>query len=288
MTGQRGGCARTEEAVGWALHALEPDEEMAVEHHIPTCPDCLAAVHDTDVVMTRLATAVEMVDPPARLRASILDITAGTPQVMPTQRRSSPAGPPPMPPRIAPPAAAPRGPSAAPPAAVGPSGPGRARPFRPRRLVAVAAALATVVVVGGLGLRAVQLQQQVDTAAAQAGSTTELVRQLAQPGVSHALLARKDGTTVAAVVLLNGQRNVYSLGLPSNATDHTYVLWGVKDASAAPQPLGAFDVASQDPGLRVVGAAGKDAYAAYAVSLEPGRTPPTTPTDVVASGKLQI
>ena len=88
MTGPRPTCTRTEQAVGWALHALEPDEEIAVERHVPTCADCSAAVRDTQAVMTQLATAVEQVDPPARLRASILDAAAATPQVRPRSRRS--------------------------------------------------------------------------------------------------------------------------------------------------------------------------------------------------------
>ena len=37
MTDPRPLCTRTEQAVGWALRALEPDEEMAVELHVPTC-----------------------------------------------------------------------------------------------------------------------------------------------------------------------------------------------------------------------------------------------------------
>src|SRR4029079_9525893 len=84
-------CTRTEQAVGWALHALEPAEEIAVERHVPTCADCSAAVRDTQAVMTQLATAVEQVDPPARLRASILDVAASTPQLC---RRLSPHPPP--------------------------------------------------------------------------------------------------------------------------------------------------------------------------------------------------
>ena len=83
MTGPRPTCTRTEQAVGWALHALEPDEEIVVERHVPTCTDCSAAVRDTQAVMTQLATAVEQVDPPARLRASILDAAAATPQIRP-------------------------------------------------------------------------------------------------------------------------------------------------------------------------------------------------------------
>ena len=91
MTGPRPTCTRTEQAVGWALHALEPDEEIAVERHVPTCPDCSAAVRDTQAVMAQLATAVEQVDPPARLRASILDAAAATPQVRPQAARAAAA-----------------------------------------------------------------------------------------------------------------------------------------------------------------------------------------------------
>ena len=87
MTEPRPTCTRTEQAVSWALHALEPDEEIAVERHVPTCADCLAAVRDTEAVMTQLATAVEQVDPPMRLRAAILDAAAATPQVMAAVRR---------------------------------------------------------------------------------------------------------------------------------------------------------------------------------------------------------
>ncbi len=272
-------CTRTEQAVGWVLHALEPDEEMDVERHVPTCPDCRAAVRDTEAVMTHLATAVEQVDPPPRLRASILEAAAATPQV-PAPPREPVAAPSPRHPRTRPP-------SGPPPSGPASSGPGRAPRSRPRRLIAAAAAVVAVVAIGGLGLRTFQLQQQLDSVTAQASTATDLVRELARPGVSHALLARPDGTAVAAVVLSGGHRDVYTLGLAANAIDHTYVLWGLKDMSSAPQPLGAFDVTARDPGLRVVGESGQDAYAAYAISLEPGRTPPATPTDVVAAGNLE-
>jgi hypothetical protein len=277
MTDPRPQCTRTEQAVGWAFHALEPEEEMEVELHVPTCPDCRAAVRDTEAVMTSLATAVEQVDPPARLRASILEAAAATPQVASQRREAVPAAP------------SPRRVSSAPPAGSAPAGPSRGggRRLTPRRLVAASMALAAVVVIGGLGARTIQLQQQLESANAQTVSTEDLVRQIARPGVSHALLAKTDGTAVAAVVLNGDKRDVYTIGLATNATDHTYVLWGIKDASSSPEPLGAFDVAARDPGMRVVGTSGQDTFAAYAISLEPGRTAPASPTVVVASGTLQ-
>jgi hypothetical protein len=150
-----------------------------------------------------------------------------------------------------------------------------------------------IVAAGGLGIRTVQLQQQtvqlqqqLDTASSQVSSTTALVQDLARPGNSHALLAKPDGTAVAAVVLAGDQRTVYTIGLAANSADQTYVLWGLKDAAAAPEPLGVFDVDQSAATPQTVGPPGAQPFGAYAISLEPGRTPPAVPTDVVASGAL--
>jgi len=150
-----------------------------------------------------------------------------------------------------------------------------------------------IVAAGGLGIRTVQLQQQtvqlqrqLDTASSQVSSTTALVQGLARPGNSHALLARPDGTAVAAVVVADSRQTVYTIGLAANSADQTYVLWGLKDASSAPQPLGVFDVDERDAAPQTVGSPDPQPFGAYAISLEPGRTPPAVPTDVVASGAL--
>ncbi len=49
-------CPLTQQAVGWALHALEPDEEMAVLLHMPQCSACRAAAHDAEQVLSWLDT----------------------------------------------------------------------------------------------------------------------------------------------------------------------------------------------------------------------------------------
>jgi anti-sigma-K factor RskA len=299
MTEPRLTCTRTEQAVGWALHALEPDEEIDVERHVPTCADCSAAVLDTQAVMAQLASAVEQVDPPARLRASILDAAAATPQVQPELSAPQPT-PAPRHPRSAvsaspaePRSARPAGPAGPAPGGSRPTSPQPGRRRSPGRLVMAAVAAVAIVAIGGLGLRtvqlqqqAVQLQQQLDTASSQVSSTTALVQDLARPGNSHALLARPDGTAVAAVVLAGSQRTVYTIGLAANSADQTYVLWGLKDASSAPEPLGVFDVDQSEATPQSVGTSDRQPFGAYAISLEPGRTPPTVPTDVVASGAL--
>jgi len=217
--------------------------------------------------MSQLGTAVEQIEPPRSLRDSIMAAAAESPR-----ERSG----------ASPTAAAPERRRRDEPAPSRPGGttrpPGSRRTTR-RRLVALAAAAVALVAFAGLGVRITQLQGQRDAEAARAQGLTQLVQQLGRP---HALLAAPDGTTVAAVVLANGQRQVYTVGLASNAADHVYVLWGVKGGK--PDPLGTFDVATADRVVRDVGASGQDAYQAYAISLEPGRTMPNKPTQVVAQG----
>ena len=61
-------CPLNEQAVGWALHALEPDEEMAVLLHVPECPSCQAAAREAEDVLAHLGSSVEQVEPPRSLR----------------------------------------------------------------------------------------------------------------------------------------------------------------------------------------------------------------------------
>ena len=41
-------CSQRELAVGWALHALEPEEEARVAAHLPQCPECRERVAQTE------------------------------------------------------------------------------------------------------------------------------------------------------------------------------------------------------------------------------------------------
>lgn len=261
MTNAGTPCSMTEQAVGWALHALEPGEEMDVLLHIPQCETCQAAVRAAEETGARLGAAVEQVEPPPALRAAIMSAAAATPQV----RRSAP-------------------PQSAEPAAE----PATVRPLRradrlergwswPRRAAVSVLAVAAVVAIGVLGARTVVLQQQVDATTQQAA------------GAKLAILAKAGSAQpVAAVFVADGHNHVLAMGLPANPTDHTYVLWGVR-SGAAPQPLGAFDVAGSGDGLRAVGSdAGAAGFSAFAISLEPGRVAPASPTDVVAQGQVAI
>jgi hypothetical protein len=358
-------CPMNEQAVGFAVHGLEPDEEIEVLRHLPQCESCRAVLADAEGVFTRLGGAVEQIDPPPSLRASLMGRVAQTPQIsqagptapasptgsapirrrlveppptrstpngsapvepasggsapdestsveptpggstpaVPTAGGSTPAEPTPGEPAPsgsgvesdAPePGPSPRSeprrrPPTAPPSRPADPGPASRGSWRSRRgrLVAAAVALIGVLAIGGLAVRTVQLQERLDAELAQDRSADELVEQLGRPGARYALLAPEGGPTAAAVVVADGERQVFPIALPPNATDRdTYVLWGI-GGTGTPQPLGTFDVLPADPGLREVGTdAAGDAFAQYAISIEPGRTAPTTPTTVVAIGEV--
>lgn len=274
-------CPLNEQAVGWALHALEPDEEMAVLLHVPGCASCQAVARDAEGVLAHLGASVEQVDPPSSLRRSLMASVADTPQdSAPTTRIPVTQDPiVPLPRHRAP---APVGPS---------STAGRAGGswLSRRRLVAASIALVGVLAIGGLTVRTVQLEQQSEALTARAQSIAELFDQLDRPGTKHAVLASLDnGGAAATVIVADGQRRVLSTGLPTNAADNIYVLWGLR-AGAAATPLGAFDISAPDPDVQTVGGgAQNDRFTDYAISIEPGRTMPSKPSTVLAKGAVVV
>jgi hypothetical protein len=113
----------------------------------------------------------------------------------------------------------------------------------------VAAALA----VGVLAVRTGQLEQERDAETVQAQNLTELVREIGEPGTRYALLNdQTTGAPLAAVVLDDGERRVYPVGLAPNGDDALYVAWGLPE-SGPPVPLGGFDVPASEQGPVPVG-----------------------------------
>ncbi len=167
-------CPMEDQAVAFALHALEPDEELAMRTHLLGCRSCRDTVRETEVVAAALASSVEQADPPPRLRDNILATAAATPQLHPGRHPSPPPNliaipPVPVPVRVAEP---PRVLDAR-----------RRAPSR-RRLALVAAAAVVAIGVGGLATYTVQVQQQRDALAHQAQALAGIVTQLDQPGTA--------------------------------------------------------------------------------------------------------
>lgn len=277
----------TQQAVGWALHALEPDEEMAVLLHLPQCPVCRTAAREAEQVLAGLGASVPPLDPPADLRDRLLAEVSRTPQRPPILRPRTST-------------------ETVPPSGDAPQrrwrldaqspAPRRIRRWatwgssRGRRLAAVSLAAVAVLSVGGLVVRTTQLEQERDAEISQAQGLSELIGQLGEPGSRYALLAdATTGATVAAVLVRDGERQVFTVDLPANGGDSVYVAWGLPDDDSDPVPLGTFDVAVADQGLRTVGSVAEaEDFAGYAISIEPGRVAPASPTQVVASGQVAV
>jgi anti-sigma-K factor RskA len=65
-------------AAGFALDALEPDDEQEFQGHLEGCPTCKASVRELDEVVAGLAFAAPRAGPPASLRAAIRRTTGHT------------------------------------------------------------------------------------------------------------------------------------------------------------------------------------------------------------------
>ncbi|MCO7218699.1 anti-sigma factor domain-containing protein [Klenkia sp. PcliD-1-E] len=252
-------------AVGWAMHALEPEDETAFTAHLAGCARCRGTVSDTTEVMAALASDLPPAEPSDELRERLRAAVAATEQV----HRPEPA-------------------STGVPAVIALPAPVDLRVRRtgwrraPQLLVA-----AGVAAVLGLGAWTVALTQDRDAARATAASQASMISALLAPGQMSVARMESDGTTVATVVAHDGQAQVVTEGMTTNDTaDSTYVLWGLTDDG--PVAIGTFDVVTDATDLRTVGsdATGLDDYSAYAISLEPGRQAPSEPTDVVARGQV--
>ncbi|GEL18879.1 anti-sigma factor [Pseudonocardia asaccharolytica] len=275
-----GTCSLTEQSIGWALHALEPDEELEVQRHLPTCRACREAVRDAEEVLSDLAVCAEPADPPGRPRDDLRTAAAQTSQAAgrdaePAEQEGTFDG-----------ARNPR-----PTGTVRPPRPERGRLNTPRGRQLVIASVVLVVVLGIGGLVAWTAQSQAERGAqsGQAQSLIDMVAQFDGPGSKHAILTAAEGTSpVAAVLVHDGQIQVLTVGLPPNTTDReTYVLWGIPGAGA-PKAIGTFDVVDAETRPRPVGSVSvADAFTTYAISMEPGRTAPAAPSTMVASGQVE-
>ncbi|GAA2690553.1 MULTISPECIES: anti-sigma factor [Actinosynnema] len=261
MTGESGRCSGEELAAGWALRALGPDEEVAFLAHLPGCARCARVVRETEEVAAVIGGAVEQHDPPPRLRARLLAAVDAEPAV-PTATPATPTTPP-----------AP----AVPPVV----------PLRPRRhwaRLATAAAAALVLLAGtAAAVRLSQLTDQVAEGDARADRYQRALSVAADPGASRTVLQSQSGDPKAVLLATAGDAAVVPLALTPNGQAEVYVVWGL--TGEAPVPLATFDVPAQGgtPELLPWNAEAA-AHDRYAISLEPGRTAPATPSDVVASG----
>ena len=266
-------------AVGWALHALEPEDEAVFAAHLPGCERCSTTVAETSEIMAAMATDLPQAEPSAALRDRIraaVEQTEQLPAAIP-----EPATP-------IEPATAPVRPPVPPVRAVAPEpSPAGGSPSRWRRALPLGLVAAAVAAILGLGLWNVVLtsdrQQLQETVAEQ----NEVMNGLLTPGRATIAPLEDDGKAVATVVARGDEVDVITHGLSVNdRRSTTYVLWNMSGNAA--QSLGTFDVTSPTMDMKIVGSGltGVDKFDTYGISLEPGRKAPSLPTEVVATGQV--
>jgi len=262
--------AYDELAVGWALRALEPEDEALFAAHLAGCARCAATVGETEDVMAAMATDLPQQEPSEGLLARIRTAVEETAQV-PGPRAEAPVPPPVQQPSRVP----------------GPRAGAASRPGWRRLMPAglVAAALALVV---GLGLWNVVLNSDREKLQTTVAEQNAVMNGLLSPGrATIAPLTAPDGKPVATVVARGDEVNLIMQGLrPNDPRSNTYVLWSMDDGNA--ESLGTFDVTTSRITMKTVGS-GSTGFAqhdVYGISLEPGRKAPSLPTEVVATGQV--
>jgi hypothetical protein len=269
-------------AVGCALHALEPEDEALFTGHLAGCARCAQTVADTAEVMGAMAADLPPAEPSDGLRERLRAAVEETEQLPQVPRAAEPRTPP-----AAPPAPAPLAP-------VGDLGLRAPLPVpridrRPtwRRVLPTGLIAAAVAAVLSLAAWNVVVSSDRDAAEAVAAEQSAMLDDLLTAGRVAVAPVTQDGTRVATVLARDDQVQVIASGLPVNDShDQVYVLWGIQ--GDVPQALGTFDVVTPQTDLRTVGssATGLDAYSTYAISIEPGRQMPSSPTDVVGQGEV--
>jgi hypothetical protein len=275
-------------AVGWALHALEPEDEALFARHLPGCARCAETVAETTEVMGALAADLPQAAPSEALRARLRAAVAGTEQVHAPAVPAATEGPAGT--------AGPEGP-AGPAGSAGPAGPAGPAPVAPvalpratrvpRRVLAGALVAAAVAAIAGLGIWNVVLGADRRELQATVAEQREVMDTLLTAGRATIAPLVRDGREVATVVARDDELQVLTHGLAVNdAESTTYVVWGL--GGSAPEALGTFDVDRSQMTLRTVGSGltGLDDFAQYGISIEPGQEAPSAPTDVVATGEV--
>jgi anti-sigma-K factor RskA len=272
MTGTDPGHQHYDElAAGYALHALEPDEEWQFAAHAADCARCRAALAEyaaATAALTELA-------PPVRPRPDLADdILAAARR---TRQQTSAPGP-----------ARPR-----PPAAVRPDQPGTISalagrfpadpaPVRRPRRVLLAAGAATVALAAGIGTWA-------GVAGTSTGDGTPAAACSAQQHCYRVSLTAAAGSRHTAEVTVRGSSAWLSpAGLPADDSQREiYVLWQIT-GNRTPLAVGSFDVRAGEHAAIKVGtlASPYNGTWAFAVSLERGRSIPAHPSRPVALGQV--
>jgi hypothetical protein len=269
-------------AVGWALSALDAEDEELFAAHLPDCPLCTATVRESLYTVADLAYALPDEVPPPALKARILAAVAAEPRRPGAARTAAgDGGTAGRPPEVDPP----------PPLRLDLGAGPRSRRRWPSRLAAAAA----VVLVAALGGWNLQLRAEQDDLRQLAAQREAAIRQLtANAPARVAALTNPTKPTEprrATVVVRGDSIEIITENLGASGDDVRYWLWtlrctptGVSDL----RPVRGFDVPQSRFSIRTLGSDPGFADApCFAISEEIGSATPTTPRTVVAVGQPQ-
>lgn len=254
-------------AVGHAFSALEPEDEQVFLAHLRGCELCERTLTESHEVASHLAYAAPPAEPPAALREAIVDAVrrSGRPAVFPQQ--VTPLR------------------SARPASATVPVARSRFSSYRSgAALVGVAAGLVAIV---GLGVWNTNLRANIDVKNAAIDRMERVGELEADP--STVRVALTSGGQARGTALLRGsQAYLLVQGLPVNAPDSTYVLW-YRDSQGGYHAVDTFDIREPDHTNVVEATLDRpiDRIAGIAVSREPGRSAPTTPSVALVQGVIR-
>jgi anti-sigma-K factor RskA len=262
-------------SAGWALHALEPDDERRFASHLATCATCRLTVAELEATLGELALDAPDADPPADLLDRIqVAMADDAPRIVSVPDRASEERAEEYHSRAS------IHPSSGVPPVITVALP---HTRHATRWLAVAAAAVLVALAGWNVL----LQQQLSR---QQARNTAAVQVLTRVAVSKDLATLVDGkeTPVGLVLLRGSQLDVVSMGLPASQTATSYWLWALPASGAKPLAMGHFEVTATVAAVHTVGEmpTGLAVPAAFAVSVESGTAKPAAPSRVIASGKV--
>lgn len=258
-------------AAGFALSALEPEEEQTFREHLVACARCEGELAAHGATLEMLSYACEPAEPPAAVLQGIrARLSAGRPAPLagsPFPREGSSTG--------------------ADRRVVSLTSARERRAARAgagMRWVGVAAAASLVLALGSWNLT---LRADREQSEQYSKRLAVAVQELARPDSRSVPLAGQDDEVVAVAVVKDSGVSLVVDGLEPNDSATTYVLWA-QDAAGV-RPVEAFDVDAEQvdvlDDLQVEG--GVEGVTAFHLSEEPGDLAPPQPRGpVIASGQV--
>jgi hypothetical protein len=253
-------------AGGYALHALEPDEEQVFLAHLAACARCERDLAEHDAMLAQLAYAPDAPEPPASLlegiRAGVE--SSGRAAGLTLERAAAPTATPLEEARR------------------------RRDANKLRRAGTWMGIAAAFVLVVSLGYWNTALRQDRSAQDAWSSRMAAAVAELRDDDTEVVPLHGDAGEVVAVALLRDDEMSLVVDGLPANKSGTTYVLWG-ESRLGDKRAVGAFSVGEQTPdvhqGMRLQRSISD--VTKLMVTREHGDQPPPIPTlPVLAVGTV--